>query len=98
MTGHEPGDGRIDWVQICLLGPLEVRADSAGPRPGPRRRIRRTRRWWRSWWWVSALDALRVARAARAAVGDPEFAEAYAGGRDTRLGTVRELLRITLGV
>jgi hypothetical protein len=70
VTGHEPRDGRIDWVQICLLGPLEVRADSGTP--------------------------VEIG-AARAAVGDPEFAEAYAGGRDTRLGTVRELLRITLG-
>ncbi|MEV6372374.1 AfsR/SARP family transcriptional regulator [Micromonospora musae] len=44
----------------------------------------------------SALDAARVTRAARAALGEPEFAEAYAGGRGTRLDQARELLRVTL--
>ncbi|MEH0841031.1 BTAD domain-containing putative transcriptional regulator [Micromonospora sp. CPCC 205711] len=44
----------------------------------------------------SALDALRVARAARATLGEAEFAEAYAGGREARLGSARELVRVTL--
>ncbi|WP_260428481.1 AfsR/SARP family transcriptional regulator [Micromonospora globispora] len=44
----------------------------------------------------SALDALRVARAARATLGEARFAEAYASGRDSRLNTVRDLIRVTL--
>ncbi|MGS2614844.1 AfsR/SARP family transcriptional regulator [Micromonospora sp. LZ34] len=43
-----------------------------------------------------ALDARRVARAARAALGEPEFAAAYASGRGTRWDGVRELVRVTL--
>ncbi|MGC4876523.1 ATP-binding protein [Micromonospora sp. DT43] len=43
-----------------------------------------------------ALDAIRVALAARAALGESEFAEAYAGGRGIRSDGVPELLRVTL--
>ncbi|MFF5171389.1 BTAD domain-containing putative transcriptional regulator [Micromonospora sp. NPDC000089] len=44
---------------------------------------------------LSALDALRVARDARGALGETGFAEAHASGRDTRLDDVRELVRVT---
>ncbi|MGC5289847.1 BTAD domain-containing putative transcriptional regulator [Micromonospora sp. DT231] len=43
-----------------------------------------------------ALDAIRVALAARSALGESEFAEAYAGGRRIRSDGVPELLRVTL--
>ncbi|MCX5069608.1 tetratricopeptide repeat protein [Micromonospora lupini] len=43
-----------------------------------------------------ALDAIRVALAARAALGESEFTEAYAGGRRVRSDGVPELLRVTL--
>ncbi|WP_410813167.1 AfsR/SARP family transcriptional regulator [Micromonospora sp. 067-2] len=43
-----------------------------------------------------ALDAIRVRLAARTALGEPGFAEAYADGRETRLHQVTELLRVTL--
>jgi predicted ATPase/DNA-binding SARP family transcriptional activator len=43
-----------------------------------------------------ALDAIRVALAARATLGVSEFAAAYAGGRRVRSDGVPELLRVTL--
>ncbi|MER7444946.1 AfsR/SARP family transcriptional regulator [Micromonospora avicenniae] len=43
-----------------------------------------------------ALDATRVRQAARAALGETEFAAAFADGRTTRLDRARELIRVTL--
>ncbi|MFI6262368.1 AfsR/SARP family transcriptional regulator [Micromonospora sp. NPDC051006] len=43
-----------------------------------------------------SLDAARVTRAAHEALGEPEFAEAYAGGRGTRPDQACELIRVTL--
>ncbi|MFI9529184.1 AfsR/SARP family transcriptional regulator [Micromonospora rosaria] len=44
----------------------------------------------------SALDELRVTRAARDALGEVAFAEASARGRDVRVETAREAVRVTL--
>lgn len=45
---------------------------------------------------MTRAGALRVAGAARATLGDPRFAEAYASGRDSRLNSARDLVRVTL--
>ena len=44
----------------------------------------------------SLLDGARVEAAARAALGDEAFAEAYARGQTTTPATALELVRVTL--
>ncbi|WP_428961580.1 AfsR/SARP family transcriptional regulator [Micromonospora fluostatini] len=88
----DAGDATVTAIVVVGYADLALRAGSAagaayllGAAVGVRGGVDR-----------SALDELRVTRAARDALGEVAFAEAYARGRDVRVETAREAVRVTL--